>query len=80
MLITNKEKLTQFNSCYRVWQGIPGIARTKKGRTFISFYIGETSETYGNYAVLLKSDTNTDFGELRTQYQFIYSQRRIIWF
>ena len=63
MLITDKEKLTQFHTCHRVWQGIPGIARTKKGRTFISFYSGETSETYGNYVVLLKSDADNDFGE-----------------
>ncbi len=63
MLITDRSLLEKFDSRHRVWQGIPGIARTKKGRTFISFYSGETSETYGNYAVLLKSDTDTDFGE-----------------
>ena len=63
MLITDRSLLEKFDSRHRVWQGIPGIARTKKGRTFISFYSGETSETYGNYAVLLKSDTDNDFGE-----------------
>lgn len=63
MLITDRSLLEKFDSRHRVWQGIPGIARTKKGRTFISFYSGETSETYGNYVVLLKSDTDTDFGE-----------------
>ena len=63
MLITDRSLLENFDSRHRVWQGIPGIARTKKGRTCISFYSGETSETFGNYAVLLKSDTNTDFGE-----------------
>jgi len=63
MLITDHSLLEKFDSRHRVWQGIPGIARTKKGRTFISFYSGETSETYGNYAVLLKSDTDNDFGE-----------------
>ncbi len=63
MLITDKASLQQFNSNHRVWQGIPGIARTKKGRTFISFYSGDVKETYGNFAVLLKSDANTDFGE-----------------
>lgn len=63
MLITDKTSLKQFNSEHRVWQGIPGIARTKGGRTFISFYSGATSETYGNYAVLLKGNTDTAFGE-----------------
>jgi len=63
MLITDFVKLRAFDSCHRVWQGIPGIARTAKGRTFISFYSGETAETYGNYAVLLKSDRDTDFSE-----------------
>lgn len=63
MLITDKALLRQFNSEHRIWQGIPGIERTKKGRTFISFYSGATTETYGNYAILLKSDTDTDFGE-----------------
>ena len=63
MLITDRSLLEKFDSRHRVWQGIPGIARTKKGRTFISFYSGETSETYGNYAVLLKSNTDNDFGE-----------------
>ena len=64
MIITNKVLLEQFNSNHRVWQGIPGIVKTKNGRTFISFYSGGTYETYGNYAILLKSDTDSDFGEL----------------
>ena len=32
-------------------------------RTFITFYSGQTAETYGNYVLLLKSDSDTDFGE-----------------
>ncbi len=63
MLITNKSLLKNYYSDKRVWQGIPGIAVTKKGRTFISFYSGGTKETYGNYAVLIKSDNGIDFGE-----------------
>ncbi len=63
MLITEKSLLSQFYSCHRVWQGIPGIVRTKGGRTFISLYSGDVKETYGNYALLLKSNTDTDFGE-----------------
>ena len=63
MLITDKVKLASFHSCHRVWQGIPGIARTKKDRTFLSLYSGSTGETYGNYALLLQSDTDRNFSE-----------------
>ena len=63
MLITDKEKLLPFHACHRVWQGVPGIARTKGGRTFISFFSGNTAETFGNFAAVLKSDTDSDFGE-----------------
>ena len=63
MLITDPNQLRQFDTCHRVWQGIPGIARTKGGRTFISFYSGNVKETYGNYAVLLKSEGDHNFGE-----------------
>lgn len=63
MLITDKTQLEQFASCHRVWQGIPSIERTKKGRTFICFYSGETAETFGNYELLFKSDDLKAFGE-----------------
>ena len=51
MLVTDKKQLEQFNSCHRVWQGIPGIVRTKGGRNYVSFYSGSIAETAGNYAV-----------------------------
>lgn len=63
MIITDKKQLERFYSCHRVWQGIPGIERTPKGRTFISLYSGDTKETFGNYIALLKSETDSDFGE-----------------
>ena len=63
MLIFDREKLKKFTSSHRVWQGIPGIARTKGGRTFVSFYSGETKETYGNYALVVMSEGEDDFGE-----------------
>lgn len=63
MLITNQSKLSAYYTCHRVWQGIPGITRTKGGRTFLTFYSGNTSETYGNFCLLLKSDTDKEFGE-----------------
>lgn len=56
MIITNKEELKNYSTPYRIWQGIPGIAITKKGRIFSTFYSGGTKEEDGNYVVLLKSD------------------------
>ncbi len=56
MLITDKKELTQFASKERIWQGIPSIERTEKGRMFSVFYSGDRMETWGNYVVLLKSD------------------------
>ncbi len=64
MLIINKEELQRFAPCHRVWQGIPGIEHTKGGRTFITFYSGGTTETYGNYVLLYRSKDEKDYGEL----------------
>ena len=63
MLITNPSKLRSFYSDHRVWQGIPGIAKTPKGRTFISFYSGNTKETYGNFVGVIVSDNEKDYSE-----------------
>lgn len=56
MLITDKRKLLIYRSNLRIWQGIPSIERTKHGRLFAAFYSGGTTEQYGNYCVILKSD------------------------
>ncbi len=63
MLVTDKKQLEQFNSCHRVWQGIPGIVKTNGGRHYVSFYSGNVAETAGNYAVLIKSENGKDYGE-----------------
>lgn len=63
MLITDKNELSKYSSDKRVWQGIPGIERTKGGRTFITFYSGDTKETYGNFVVLTMSDDDVNFSE-----------------
>lgn len=63
MLITDKNELKEYYACHRVWQGIPGIEITKGGRTFVSFYSGNISETYGNYTILIKSDDGINFSE-----------------
>ena len=56
MLITDKEKLKQFDSENRIWQGVGAIERTKKGRIFSTFYSGNCRETLGNFCPLLISD------------------------
>ncbi len=63
MLITSPEKLERFSACHRVWQGIPGIAHTRGGRTFITFYSGGVAEDYGNFAAVIYSDDETNFSE-----------------
>lgn len=63
MLITDPSALQAFAAAHRVWQGIPGIERTKGGRTFVSFYSGGTKETYGNFAVVICAASNAEFSE-----------------
>lgn len=63
MLITNKKELKKYDTDHRLWQGIPGIEVTKKGRIFITFYSGGTREQINNFVVLLKSDDGIHFGE-----------------
>ena len=63
MLITKPEKLKQFHSQNRLWQGIPGIERTKGGKIFVVFYSGGTAEQLGNYVVMTKSDDGVNFAE-----------------
>ena len=63
MLITDPKELKRFEACRRAWQGIPGIVRTPKGRSFVSFYSGGTQEEYCNFAAVIMSDNDTDFSE-----------------
>ena len=61
MLITEKEALKKYADEYRVWQGIPGVARTLGGRTYLTFYSGGTAEQIGNFSLLYVSDNERDF-------------------
>ena len=56
MLITDPKKLVAFAPETRLWQGIPSVEITPKGRLFATFYSGDTQETTGNYCTLLQSD------------------------
>ena len=63
MLITSEKELKKYYTEQRIWQGIPGIEVTKKGRIFSAFYTGGSDEERGNYIVLLKSDDGVNFSE-----------------
>lgn len=61
MIITDKELLKNYEDKKRVWQGIPSIERTKKGRFFLTFYSGNTKEAIGNYSMVIMSDDGINF-------------------
>ena len=63
MLITDKKMLEAYGITKRLWQGIPGIAVTKGGRIFLTFYSGNVGERIGNYVLLVKSDDGVHFSE-----------------
>lgn len=64
MLITDKKQLKKYYSQNRLWQGIPSIEVTKKGRIFATFYSGGITEQIGNVSVVVISDDEgKTFGE-----------------
>ena len=63
MLITKKDQLRRFYADMRIWQGIPSVEVTRKGRVFITFYSGGTKEEIGNYAMVVYSDDGVHFSE-----------------
>ena len=63
MLIADKKSLRKYESGQRIWQGIPSIEVTAKGRIFVCWYSGNTAETMGNYCLLVKSDDGVNFSE-----------------
>ena len=46
----------EWKAAGRLWQGIPGIERTKKGRLYALWYSGGETEQPGNVVILEKSD------------------------
>ena len=44
MLITDPNLLKEYNTTKRLWQGIPSIEVTPKGRVFLTFYSGGIKE------------------------------------
>ena len=63
MLITDKKELERFRTETRIWQGIPSIAVSHKGRIFVTFYSGGVKEEFGNYAMVVRSDDGETYSE-----------------
>ena len=63
MLITNPLELQKFYSGQRLWQGIPSVEVTKKGRIFVTFYSGGVKEEIGNFSMVVMSDDGVKFTE-----------------
>lgn len=63
MLITDRSLLEKYRTEHRVWQGVPAIAHTKGGKTYVAFYSGMTKETFGNYVIVLRDNGDFKFSE-----------------
>lgn len=63
MIITDTSKLELYSAKNRIWQGIPSIEVTKKGRIFSTFYSGGSDEECGNFVMVLLSDDGINFSE-----------------
>ena len=48
MLYTETKELQKYRDSKRLWQGIPSIEVTKRGRIFLTFYSGGVKEEIGN--------------------------------
>ncbi len=63
MLITDKNELKKYTAQNRIWQGIPSIEITSRGRMFVTFYSGGVKEEIGNFCLLLVSDDRKNFSD-----------------
>ena len=63
MLITNQKQLRQYYTDQRIWQGIPSVEVTDKGRIFVTWYSGTTKEGDGNYSFVCMSDDGVNYSE-----------------
>lgn len=69
MFVTDKKELEKFSEPHRLWQGIPSIERTRKGRLFFQFNWTETiDEKVDTHAVILKTDDGKRFDIIAAVY------------
>ena len=64
MFITDKNELKKYAPEERLWQGIPSIEVTPRGRHFCTFYSGGTMEEIGNFVLLYQSEDGVDYSKL----------------
>ena len=69
MLITDKNELLTYSIDKRLWQGIPSIEVSKKGRIFLTYYSGGTKEEVGNFCILSQSDDGEHFEDIAITFQ-----------
>ena len=69
MLITDKNELFNYSIDKRLWQGIPSIEVSKKGRIFLTYYSGGTKEEVGNFCILSQSDDGEHFEDIAITFQ-----------
>ncbi len=65
MLITDPIELQKYAPEERLWQGIPSVEITPKGRHYCAFYSGGTMEEIGNFITLYTSEDGVDYSRLR---------------
>ncbi len=63
MFTNDPNILKKLSAGNRIWQGIPSIAVTEKGKQFVVFYSGGTKECIGNYVIMLTGTDETNFSE-----------------
>lgn len=63
MLITDPKKLKKYHRDQQIWQGIPGVEVTAKGRIFVSYFSGGIKETAESFSALIMSDDGDHFSE-----------------
>lgn len=54
--VMNTAPGTEYFKINRLWQGIPSIERTRKGKLFVTFYSGGKGEGPDNYVAVIRSD------------------------
>ncbi len=61
MLITDRESLQHYSQECPLWQGVPGIEVTDRGKKFITVYSGGADDSLESYVLLYSAKANSSF-------------------